>query len=103
YLQQAYNRQYASVEEEQFRRKVFERNLHFINGHNRMNELGFRTFRVGINQFADLENHEFVRIFNGLRTDGRPLPKAPHTHVSQGKSLPATVDWTTKGVVTPIK
>ena len=50
-----------------------------------------------------MTSQEFVRHFNGYRQSSAPST-ADAFHVNESvKSLPATVDWTTKGVVTPIK
>ena len=50
------------------------------------------------------ESAEFVRIFNGYRQDLLGLTKkTSELHRLSGLQAPSSVDWRTKGVVTPIK
>jgi cathepsin L len=88
-----------SPREEFFRRRIFEKNVVKINDHNLKNDLGLVSFRLGLNKFADLTPAEF-QSFKGLRFN------ATRSHgetFDQVRDLPATVDWRTKGYVTPIK
>ena len=58
---------------------------------------------MAVNQFADMTNAEFRRRFNGYMSSGR-VSSAPMLHLDESvESLPAEIDWTTRGVVTPIK
>jgi len=78
---------------------VFKDNVNFITDHNKRlaDKLGYT---VGINQFADMTNAEFKRTMTGYNA---------HQKVDQSnvKFLPeateASVDWTTKNAVTPVK
>jgi cathepsin L len=97
-----FGRFYRTNKEELYRRSVFGSNLEFILRHNREHLAGRRTFTVGINNFTDFTNDEFRARVNGYRHGGMSQASAIYTneHVS---ALPDTVDWTTKGVVTPVK
>ena len=73
----------------------------FIEKSNRLN----RPFELGHNQFSGLNQTEYVQFIRG-GLDGvinvlgvNPVISAP----SEYQSLPASVDWTTKGAVTPVK
>ena len=72
--------------------------------HNWVTEFNARadvTFTVGLNEFADLTNEEFNRLFKGLKHVDITIPESPlQVDVS---ALPTSVDWRTKGVVTGIK
>ena len=59
-------------------------------------------YTLAVNEFADLTNEEFRKIYNGYR---RPSEKRPPTTPDrkEGVTLPDTVDWRTKGVVTGVK
>lgn len=62
-------------------------------------------YTLALNKFSDLETSEFSRIYNGYRPAPRSnvtrkLYEAPPLNPSLGA---ATVDWRTKGVVTPVK
>ncbi|KAJ6224292.1 hypothetical protein RDWZM_002837 [Blomia tropicalis] len=98
-----YGRFYSNAQEEQYRREIFASNLEFITRHNREALAGRQTFTVGINNFTDITNEEFRRTMNGYRKlSAHSLAGSVHTD-EDVLGLPDTVDWTTKGVVTPIK
>lgn len=101
-----FGRQYETKLEEQQRKLVFASNYEVIIKHNMEADMGLHTYRLGVNNFADLTNKEFRRFYNGLKTDRSKLsPFIPHSFLEfdPNVALNATVDWTTKGVVTPIK
>ncbi|TVU07259.1 hypothetical protein EJB05_47307, partial [Eragrostis curvula] len=96
-----YGRVYKDAAEKARRFEVFSDNVAFIESFN----AGNHKFWLGVNQFADLTNDEFkaAKANKGFK---------PHfTSVSTGfkyenlsiDALPVTVDWRTKGAVTPIK
>merc|ERR1712157_452585 len=60
--------------------------------------------QFGENQFADLTQDEY-RAAAGLGYKASGLKSMPHlgVHEYQGEELAASVDWTTKGAVTPVK
>lgn len=47
---------YKSIAEEAFRKKIFKDNLAKIAQHNELYKQGEVTFTLGVNQFADLVN-----------------------------------------------
>ncbi|CAG2177045.1 unnamed protein product, partial [Oppiella nova] len=49
---------YLGAEEESMRRQIFERNYEYITAHNAEADKGLHTFRMGVNQFADMTNEE---------------------------------------------
>jgi len=96
-----YNRVYANGIQEEFRRELFAANLELIYAHNMLADQGFKSYRMAVNNFTDMSNYEFRRFYNGLRM---PEVRVSHnTFYRTGVQLPATVDWRTKGVVTPVK
>jgi len=98
-----YNRQYSSSVQEELRREIFTYNLEKIHLHNAEADNGLRSFRLGVNNFADMTNSEFRAYFNGLRLE-RSVPKrSAERFVATGSAVPTTVDWRTKGVVTGVK
>jgi cathepsin L len=94
---QKHNKDYNNDMEFQYRLGVYRQNLQFIEEHNRLN----KGFTVAINKFADMTNIEFAAIYNGLMMSetrsGTPMEFNPLVPTA------ATVDWRTKGAVTPIK
>src|SRR6218665_3564272 len=83
------------------RKSVFADNMKFIEAHNTKHASGEKTYSVGVNQFADMTNEEF-RTRNGFKRSFKVRAPAVHEQV-EVEALPDTVDWTTKGLVTPIK
>lgn len=99
-----FGRSYSSKEEEFYRKRIFANNLEFIFNHNRQYYAGLKSYTVAVNNFTDLSNKEFRAIMNGLQYVATSLKSSEMVHEDEAISgLPDTVDWTTKGVVTPIK
>jgi len=83
------------------RRAIWEKAVRRINDHNLKNDNGIKSFRLGLNKFADLTNWEFRRIYNGLRLNATRHPNNAVLRIAG--DLPDSVDWRTKGIVTPVK
>ncbi|KAJ8764432.1 hypothetical protein K2173_006172 [Erythroxylum novogranatense] len=95
---------YNRIGEKDERFEIFKNNLRFIDEHNSQN----RTYKVGLNRFADLTNDEYRAMFLGTRTDNkRRVMKSKNPTqryaFNAGDKLPASVDWRVKGAVGPIK
>jgi len=91
-----YNKSY-SHEEVQVRFSNFKNNLDLIESHNAKN----LSFTLGMNKFGDLSLAEFKQYYLGLNA---PVVGTPSTvHYFDTVGIPDSVDWTTKGAVTPIK
>jgi len=94
-----YNKVYNG--DEAAARATYEANMQRVADHNALN-LGFE---LGENQFSDLTQEEY-RIAAGLGYKALESSHGmPHLgeHVHDGSELAASVDWTTKGAVTPVK
>jgi C1A family cysteine protease len=103
--QKHFGKSYASFEEEAHRFSVFTDNWKNIHTHNNRHEA---TYTLGLNQFADLNGDEFKVYVHGSKGSCLMPGKKSVNALSQKKNLnmiqlPASVDWTTKGVVTPVK
>ncbi|KAG8384343.1 hypothetical protein BUALT_Bualt04G0108300 [Buddleja alternifolia] len=95
---------YNGLGEKDKRFEIFKDNLKFIDEHNSKN----RTYKVRLNQFADLSNEEYESMYLGARTDAkRRFVKSKHAsqryNYRNGDKLPEFVDWREKGAVAPIK
>jgi cathepsin L len=101
-----YNKTYASAEEEIRRKLIFAEGLKQIERHNFLKSVGLKSFTVGINEFADWTREEYLNFATGCE-DSEPTTDDDQavTYFSppNGVTLPATVDWRTKGYVTPLK
>lgn len=60
-----YKKNYDSLQEEVYRRGIFLNNLKEIERHNQNFEQGFELFSKGVNEYSDLENDEFHKMFLG--------------------------------------
>lgn len=90
-----YNKTYTPTERD-YRNSVYNDNLLKIARHN---AAGTNTWTMGVNKFADLTSEEFSD-----RYVGGVLGRRNNNHVRYILGAPpASVDWTTKGAVTPIK
>lgn len=95
---------YNGIGEKDKRFKIFKDNLNFVDDHN----TGNRTYKVGLNRFADLTNEEYRSTYLGTRTDAkRRFVKSKNASnryaLRSGERLPESVDWRERGAVSPIK
>lgn len=106
----AFGKSYDNVEEEFKRFGVFIESMQKVA---KLNSDGFETARFRLNQFSDLTPEEFkafVHGENGACYSGSSKERTPILNKLQSKLVgdnveanPTSVDWTTKGVVTPVK
>lgn len=99
-----HNKNYGEEEEVQ-RMEIFRTNLKKIEMHNYLHLHGLKTYRLGINEYADMEPTEFVSVMNGLLPRNVSAPSHHTTYLSPlvEMTLPDEVDWRTKGYVTEVK
>ncbi|CAM0878249.1 unnamed protein product [Alopecurus aequalis] len=83
------------------RLQVFNANVEFIESFNAAN----RKFYLGVNQCADITNEEFKasRAHKGYKPSSERVPTTFRYENVSLDALPVTVDWRTKGAVTPVK
>ena len=102
---EAYKAQYGKFyngEEEDARRAQFETNVQLITEHNSRGE----NLQLGLNQFTDLTQEEYRAAAGlGYKPSKERMGSLPNlgVHTYNGEKLADTVDWTTKGAVTPVK
>jgi len=84
---------YQSTEEHNYRLRIFAHNAKFVAEF----DSEARGFTVALNEFSDLTGQEFKAMFNGLNIS------KTYTLGQTEVTAPASVDWRTKGAVTPVK
>jgi len=95
-----FEKNYFSQQEHDLRKAIFAENLRLINQHNAEHALGLHTFTLGVNKFADMTSAEFGAYYNGLQSKGQNELDVVEIEV---EDVPESVDWRTKGYVTPVK
>ena len=92
---------YKDAAEKAQRFEIFKANARFIKSFN----AGGHNFWLNINQFADLSNDEFkaTKTNKGFTPNKLKVPTVFRYENMSIDALPATVDWRTKGAVTPVK
>jgi len=105
-FKETHNKFYTKQEEVK-RFNIFKKNLKLINTHNLAAKVGIisTTMQLGVTKFADMTNEEFRAERNGFRgaAQGRSKAHFEHRVRSDVNALPASVDWRTKNLVTPVK
>jgi len=96
-----YGISFNGLDEDDKRFAIFMANVDLIQETNEKN-LGYE---LGINQFAHLTAEEFGTQYTGLKMPENVWGDLPYLgrHNYTGASLPDSVDWTSKDVVTPVK
>jgi cathepsin L len=99
-----HGREYGLSEEPQ-RKQIFVENVKKIEMHNYLHSKGLKSYTLGINQFADMDSAEFAKLMNGYRGRVKQIHYSASTYLSPNieMTLPDSVDWRTKGYVTPVK
>lgn len=89
---------YNSVDEKMFRFDVFLKRYLAIMRHNNLK----KSYTLGLNKFSDMTDEEFEAKYLGFRPSNRVknYVQFSQQEVSQA---PTSVDWRTKGIVTPVK
>jgi hypothetical protein len=80
------------------RYQIFKDNLDFINEFNSQEH----SFTVGMNQFGDLENAEFARMYLTLQQPATPL-QVELLEIDPNVATQDSKDWRQSGVVSRVK
>ncbi|KAL7861654.1 hypothetical protein SRHO_G00130950 [Serrasalmus rhombeus] len=97
-----FGKTYHSGEEEYQRKMIWLDNRKLVLEHNMLADQGIKSYRLGMNHFADMNIQEFkgcLGSFNSTKTHSA----APFLRQAEGVALPATVNWTSEGYVTSVK
>lgn len=94
-----FSKAYKTKDEHDTKRTSFQQNIEFIKTHNNRADQGQESYRLGVNEFTDLSREAFRDIYLGEHKHFYPKKYADLSKIV----APASVDWRTKGVVTPVK
>ncbi|OMO49857.1 hypothetical protein COLO4_38330 [Corchorus olitorius] len=94
-----YERVYKDMNEKAKRFKIFKENVAFIDAFNAANN---KTYKLGVNQFADLTNEEFTASRNRFKGHicSNTATSIKYENVT---AIPSAMDWRKKGAVTHVK
>merc|ERR1711962_1213219 len=94
-----YQKGFLSATHHDERKAIFAANLERIEKHNAEHAEGKHTYWLGVNQFADLTNAEFVDLHTGYSAVTSSMETADLSMAAPLES----VDWRDNGAVTPVK
>jgi len=101
---ETHGKSYTSPDEERRRFSIFHVNKKMIEEHNQRYELGEHSYRLELNKFADMLAEEFAGMVNGYKQERKVRGEAPsHIRLAPEVKVPSSMDWRTKGAVTPVK
>uniref|UniRef100_A0A8C9R3J2 Cathepsin S-like n=1 Tax=Scleropages formosus TaxID=113540 RepID=A0A8C9R3J2_SCLFO len=93
-----HHKNYRNQGEEAYRRLVWEKTLRLIEKHNLEASQGLHSFTMGLNHLADRVT--FSNLLSAIYAYFSPLQLFMHTN---NTTLPDSVDWRTKGLVSPVR
>ncbi|KAJ7956125.1 Cysteine Protease [Quillaja saponaria] len=93
-----------SLDEKHKRFNVFKQNVMHVHNTNKMD----KPYKLKLNKFADMTNQEFRKLYAGSKINHhrmfRGTPRGNGTFKYENVAgVPPSVDWRTKGAVTPVK
>lgn len=99
-FQERFAKKYGSIEEMENRFQIFRTNLRNIVIHNLDRS---QNFTMGVNQFTDLTPEEFKAQYINGGAKSNLGSFGCKSFTSNAAGAPASLDWTTKGVVNPVR
>ncbi|MED6219101.1 hypothetical protein PIB30_032690 [Stylosanthes scabra] len=95
-----YGRVYKDEEEKQKRFLIFKKNVEYIES---FNAGGDKSYELGINHLSDKTSEELKASLNGYKGPQRGSTPTTTFKYANVDPIPESIDWRTKGVVTPVK
>ncbi|KAH6773626.1 senescence-associated gene 12 protein [Perilla frutescens var. frutescens] len=94
-----HRRSYKDAAEKAQRLKIFKQNVQFIDSFNAAQN---RSYKLAVNNFADLTNEEFLSTRTGFKM-GYSRHNSSSFRYAHVAKIPSSIDWRTKGAVTDVK
>lgn len=98
-----HGKSYNALGEKEQRFQIFKDNFQYIEEQNAVED---RSFKLGLNRFADLTNEEYRSKYTGMKTKDlrkKVSGKSERYATVAGESLPESVDWRKQGAVASVK
>lgn len=98
-----HGKSYNALGEKEKRFQIFKNNLRYIDEQNLVDD---RSFKLGLNKFADLTNDEYRSKYTGIKTKDlrkKVSKKSGRYATLAGESVPESVDWREDGAVAAVK
>lgn len=98
-----YGRVYLDSEEKERRFTIFKNNAEYVEKFNRDEN---NTYKLGLNEFADLSHEDFVQQYTGYinPTEQTSSPDVSFRYESLGgPDVPLSIDWRMHGAITTLK
>lgn len=101
-----FSRVYTNELEKKMRLDVFKKNLKFIE---EFNKKGDKTYKLGVNEFSDWTEEEFIATHTGLKGINKISPSEffdeilPSWNWNVSDVASETKDWRAEGAVTPVR
>ncbi|KAM3684945.1 hypothetical protein ACJW31_11G081500 [Castanea mollissima] len=95
-----HGRNYVDDVDKISRFQIFKDNVKYID---KVNNEGNRTYKLSVNEFADLTNEEFIATRTGYKISDQPTSRKTTFRYGNLTEIPTTIDWRERGAVTPIK
>ena len=103
YSQALYSKDYDTKKEELARLQIFLDNRNEIAKHNQKFAHDEVSYQMGTNQYSDLTTDEFLDMMTVNNFNVSEIEYDVTFIGAANVDLPSTVDWRTKGAVTPVK
>ncbi|KAK4347225.1 hypothetical protein RND71_033564 [Anisodus tanguticus] len=100
-----HGRVYKDEAEKEKRLMIFKENMQFIES---INKAGNLSYKLGINEFADITSDEFFAKYTGLNMPSHPSPSpmlSTEFNINNltDDDMPSNLDWRENGAVTQVK